>query len=180
MASLKTVIDRIGHHYRPWLPARDIEAKMKEDAKSGEFGFGPDDVPTLRGISNMVKKRRARPESPIWQPVNSRMSSTEISEVLAVLRTVVIESEGKVLNFSVMEAQAIRMVVGVVPTMSPILVYLLARDLLSKEDTTTLDLFLAFSSGPPLSNLEKEWMNAFANMRVDWPVNATDSPSNEN
>ena len=141
-----SVIGRIKEMAASELSSGAIYRRLELEARSGEAGFGLDDVPSRRTIHNIVDEHTPKDESERWLLKDAE--GDEATLVLPVLATLIEKMEGRRSYVTQAEAQWIVRIRRATPDLDLWTVYTLALAYMVRVEGGTkdhLDAFLAFA-----------------------------------
>ena len=141
-----SVLGRIKEMAASELSAGAIHRRVELEARSGEAGFGLDDVPSRRTIHNIVAEHTPKDETERW--LLKDPEGDEATLVLPVLATIIEKTEGRRTYLTQDEAEWIVRIRRATPDLDLLKVYTLARAyMLGPEGgmTDDSDAYLAFA-----------------------------------
>ena len=130
------------------VSAAAIHGQLQRDAHSGSYEFGPQDVPSLRTVQDVVNELRGLDTSGSWTIADAR-DGEEARLVLETLAAVIEATEGKRREITRGEAAWVIRIRRAAPDLHPWEAFRLARTYLRLEErgepSGFLDAFLAFA-----------------------------------
>ncbi len=142
-----SVLGRIKEMAASELSAGAIHRRLELEARSGEAGFGLDDVPSRRTIHNIVAEHTPSDDTDPWELADAK--ADEAALVLPVLAAIIEKTEERRSYVTQAQAQWIVRIRRAAPDLNAWIVYLIALNYMACAEHGVphnhLDAYLAFA-----------------------------------